>query len=55
MKNSLKRTIAAQDGQDLVEYALLVAIVALGCVVALNTFSGIIGAAWASIAAMLSS
>jgi Flp pilus assembly pilin Flp len=55
MKNRLKRMIGAQDGQDLVEYALLVAIVALGCVVALNTFSGVISAAWTSISAMLSS
>ncbi len=55
MKNSLKRMIGAQGGQDLVEYALLVAIVAIGCVAALKTFSGIISAAWASIAAMLSS
>jgi Flp pilus assembly pilin Flp len=55
MKNSLKRLIAAQNGQDLVEYALLVAIVAIGCVAALNAFSTVISNAWASIAAMLSS
>ena len=55
MKNSLKRLIAAQDGQDLVEYALLVAIVALGCVAALNAFSTVITNAWTAISTMLSS
>jgi Flp pilus assembly pilin Flp len=55
MKNSLKRMIAAHDGQDLVEYALLVAIVALGCVAALNAFSAVIANAWTSISGMLSS
>jgi pilus assembly protein Flp/PilA len=55
MKNTLKSMIAAQDGQDLVEYALLVAIVALGCVAALNAFSTAITSAWTAISTMLSS
>jgi Flp pilus assembly pilin Flp len=41
-------------GQDLVEYALLVAVVALGAVAALNAFKAVIGAAWTAISANLS-
>jgi pilus assembly protein Flp/PilA len=54
MKNNLKRLIKQQEGQDLVEYGLLIAVVALGAVAALTTFQAAIGAAWASISAMLS-
>lgn len=54
MQNNLKRLIEEQDGQDLVEYGLLVVVVALGAVAALTTFQNAIGTAWASISAMLS-
>jgi Flp pilus assembly pilin Flp len=54
MKDFLKRLIEEQRGQDLVEYGLLIAIVALGAVAALATFQTAIGTAWASISAMLS-
>lgn len=50
----LKRFIDECDGQDLVEYALLVAVVALGAVVALNSFQGVISSVWQTIANNLS-
>jgi len=34
------------DGQDMVEYCLLVAVVALGCVVALGGFQNVISNVW---------
>jgi pilus assembly protein Flp/PilA len=42
------------QGQDLVEYALLVAIVALGAVTALNAFKTVLGNAWTVISNNLS-
>jgi pilus assembly protein Flp/PilA len=55
MKTILKRLIEEQDGQDLVEYALLVAVVALGSVAAIGAFETIITNAWTAISTMLSS
>ena len=55
MKRIWKRLINEQNGQDLVEYALLAAVVALGSVAALNAFSTIINTAWTAISAKLSS
>jgi Flp pilus assembly pilin Flp len=49
-----RQLLRNRDGQDLVEYALLVAIVALGAVAALNAFKAVIGAAWTAISANLS-
>jgi pilus assembly protein Flp/PilA len=54
MKPILKRVIEDQGGQDLVEYALLAAIVAMGSVVALSAFRTVLTTAWAAISAMLS-
>ncbi len=50
----LKKFIYECDGQDLVEYALLVAIVALGSVAALTAFQSALTAAWAAISRNLS-
>jgi Flp pilus assembly pilin Flp len=44
-----------QRGQDLVEYALLVSVVALASVVALGTFRDAIISVWNAIATRLSS
>jgi pilus assembly protein Flp/PilA len=50
MENTmLKRLVDECDGQDLVEYALLVAVVALGAVVALNSFQSVITSVWTTI------
>jgi pilus assembly protein Flp/PilA len=40
MKKLIQRFIREEDGQDLIEYALLAAIIALGCVVVLNNLRG---------------
>ena len=37
------------DGQDLVEYGLLVALTIVGAVAALTAFKGVISAAWTAI------
>jgi pilus assembly protein Flp/PilA len=50
----LKRLIEECDGQDMVEYALLAAIVALGAVVALTSFQGVIASVWTTISNNLS-
>jgi pilus assembly protein Flp/PilA len=50
----LKRLINDCAGQDLVEYALLAAIVALGAVAALASFQGVINNIWTSISNNLS-
>jgi Flp pilus assembly pilin Flp len=44
-----KRFIDGCEGQDLVEYAMLIAIVALGAVAALSSFQNVINNVWQSI------
>jgi pilus assembly protein Flp/PilA len=50
----LKRFTHDTNGQDLVEYALLVAVVALGAVAALSALQVVITSIWTSISASLS-
>jgi pilus assembly protein Flp/PilA len=50
----IRRLIRERDGQDMVEYALLVAVVALGAVAALTAFKTVITAAWTTISTSLS-
>ncbi len=45
----LKRLIEDCEGQDLVEYGLLAAILALGAVAALTRFQGIITNVWVAL------
>jgi pilus assembly protein Flp/PilA len=45
----LKNLIDECDGQDMVEYAVLAAVVALGAVAALSGFQNIIGNVWTTI------
>ena len=42
MKNLLKRLWHEDEGQDLIEYALLVALVALAAIVGMNSLAGAI-------------
>jgi pilus assembly protein Flp/PilA len=49
------RVLHDEEGQDLVEYALLVAFIALASVAALSTLSDDIAALWTAIAARLAS
>ena len=53
--NELKRFVSQCDGQDLVEYGLLIAVVALGAVAALSGFQNIIGNVWSMISNNLNS
>lgn len=50
-----KQLIGECEGQDLVEYALLIAIVALGSVAALTALQNTITAVWTAISRNLSS
>ena len=51
-----KKSLVREDnGQDLVEYALLVALIALATVAALQTLSLTIGSIWTTILTRLSS
>jgi Flp pilus assembly pilin Flp len=49
------RQLKQEQGQDLVEYALLVALVALASIAALQHFNGTIGSVWTVIKTRLSS
>ena len=44
MKNLFNRFVREEAGQDLIEYALLAGIVSLGCILAMTTLAGNIGA-----------
>ena len=48
MKNTLKRLWHEEEGQDLVEYGLLVVLVALGAVAAMGTLATAISKAYGS-------
>lgn len=55
MKNLVRRLWKEEEGQDLVEYALLVVLVALGAVVAMRTLASAISNAFSSAAANMTS
>lgn len=49
MKNLLKRFINEEEGQDLIEYALLAGLIALACVVALTATGTNLNTLWTSV------
>ncbi len=53
MKNLLVRLWNEEEGQDLVEYALLVALIALGAVTAMQGLAGNIGTAFTTVGGKL--
>ncbi|HEV2387838.1 MAG TPA: hypothetical protein VGS20_11350 [Candidatus Acidoferrales bacterium] len=55
MKNMLRRLWHEEEGQDLVEYALLVVLVALGAVVAMKSLASAISDAFSSASSNLTS
>ena len=55
MGNTLKRLWQEEQGQDLVEYALVAALIGLASVVALNNVAGLVIAAFTNAAANMSS
>jgi Flp pilus assembly pilin Flp len=50
----VKRLFKESDGQDMIEYALLVALMALACGAALSNFSNVISTIWSTLTANLS-
>ncbi len=53
--NYLKTLVRREDGQDLVEYALVVALIALGAVAAMGTLASDINSAFTSVGSTLTS
>ncbi len=53
MKNLLLRLINETEGQDLIEYALLAALVALGAIVGMNALAGGINAKFSAVSTTL--
>ena len=53
MKNLLLRLVNETEGQDLIEYALLAALVALGAIVGMQALAGGINAKFNSVSATL--
>jgi pilus assembly protein Flp/PilA len=51
--NALKNFIAREDGQDLVEYALLAALLSIVSILALHTLGTKIKATWTTIGGYL--
>ena len=54
MKNLIARFVREDEGQDLVEYALLIAFIALACIVGMQTLGNAINSEYGSIASSLS-
>jgi pilus assembly protein Flp/PilA len=54
MKNLLKRLWIEEEGQDLTEYALLLALVALSAIVAMQSLASAINSKFAGAASALS-
>jgi len=55
MKHLLKNLIEEESGQDLIEYALVAALVGLGSVASMNTLAGSIANTFAGVGTALSS
>jgi Flp pilus assembly pilin Flp len=53
MKNLIQRFVRKEEGQDLAEYALLLFLIAIVCVVAIRALGPIIAAVYTQIAAAL--
>jgi pilus assembly protein Flp/PilA len=50
---ALQRLLVREDGQDLVEYALLIALLAFGCAAGMGTLANSINSAFNSVASAL--
>jgi pilus assembly protein Flp/PilA len=53
MKNLIVRLVREEEGQDLIEYSLLAALIAVACIVAMQTLAVDINAIFARIGAAL--
>jgi len=54
MKHIIYKFICDEDGQDLVEYALVVALIALGATAAMSSLSASVSTAFSSVGSKLS-
>lgn len=52
-KQTLSNLIKDESGQDLIEYALVAAIIGLGATAAMGTLAGVIGTAFGSVGTKL--
>jgi pilus assembly protein Flp/PilA len=55
LKQLMNNLMVEESGQDLIEYALVAALVGLGCVASMKTLSSSIGNSFTSIGTTLSS
>jgi pilus assembly protein Flp/PilA len=53
MKNLFVRFVREEDGQDLIEYSLLAALIAVACIAAMNALAGDINEIFSRIGASL--
>ncbi|HXW05327.1 MAG TPA: Flp family type IVb pilin [Vicinamibacterales bacterium] len=53
MKNLMARFVREEEGQDLIEYTLLCALIAIACMAGMNALAGNINAIFANIGAAL--
>ena len=53
MKNIVTRFVREEEGQDLIEYSLLAALIAVACVAAMNLLADDINAVFGEISAAL--
>jgi pilus assembly protein Flp/PilA len=54
MKNFVKQFLAEEGGQDLIEYALIAGLIALGAVTSMSTLATTIGTAFTTVGTKLS-
>ena len=55
MKNLMRRFIAETEGQDLIEYALLAALIALAAITAMQNLGGAINTKFVNVSTQLAS
>lgn len=55
MKNLITRFVREEEGQDLIEYSLLAALIAVACIAAMNALATDINGIFAAIGAALDS
>lgn len=55
LKSILSGLVADESGQDLIEYALVAALIALGATAAMNTLAGTISTAFGTVGSKLTS
>jgi pilus assembly protein Flp/PilA len=53
MKNLIARFVREEEGQDLIEYSLLAALIAVACIAAMNLLAADINAIFGAIGAAL--